>query len=164
MDVGFKILQKETYLRMIENSIGTKQFSSIIVKRNGSDETEDILQNGNYSCAFFVSSLLTICRMLKEPRTTVKGVRENILSSPQWEEIYSEVSPGDIIFWEKVKFDNGSENEHVGFAFNSHEAISTSDKERMVVRHHITSGLNEAGQPKRKITAMFRYKFLDQNL
>lgn len=158
---GFEILRKETYLKMIENAVGARMFCSIFVRKNDTGGTEDICQNGERSCAFFVSSLLTTCGLMNERiRTTVKGLRENLTYASGWERVAGDVLPGDVLFWESMIFDDGSECEHVGFALNRHEAVSTSSKERMVVKHGITSGY-KSSFPPRKIVQAFRCKFKD---
>lgn len=164
---GLEIMQKETYLAMVQNSIGTQMFRSMIARKNNG-EVEDILRDGDYSCAFFVSTILRICEMLRgRTRTTVRGLREYLTHSSNWEEINCQsIEPGDIIFWERVTFADGSSNEHVGIALSQQEAVSTSDSKKMVVNHHINfdfvfhraekSGLQ---RPSRRIIQVFRYKF-----
>ena len=141
---------------MIENSIGTRLFNSVIVSYRDSDTVVDVLNDGEYSCAFFVSSVLTLVQFLDRPHTTVKTVRLK-LEERGWSKIpAAEAELGDVIFWEKVKFDNGSENEHVGFVGNSTEAISTSYLERKVVRHDIFFRKEGADHLARAVSAVYR--------
>jgi hypothetical protein len=57
-------LSFETYLAVIENSIGSLVFKNLYVEIDGvqKDATED----GYFSCAFFVSSVLTMFKYTKE--------------------------------------------------------------------------------------------------
>ena len=158
---GLTVLKKETYLQMIRNSPGTELFRSMFVSFNNSEEV-DILRDGDYSCAFFVSSILRLCGMQSRTHTTVKSVREVLLYSGDWDQVTGPgacVEPGDVVIWEKIQFEDGSENEHIGFALSRTEAVSTSYKEKKVVRHHLTSGINHDGSPIRRVIAVFRYKF-----
>lgn len=49
---------KENYFKFIENSIGGRMFNSLFVKKQEQEEIVDVLNDGEYSCAFFVSSVL----------------------------------------------------------------------------------------------------------
>ncbi|MES2007207.1 MAG: hypothetical protein V4436_03850 [Patescibacteria group bacterium] len=127
-----------------------------MVRHKDSGEVQDVCNNGEYSCAFFVSSLLTLTSYLERPRATVAGLRASLLSlSLERVASVEDVWPGDIIFWEKIVFDNGQANEHVGFVITKSRAISTSFKKRMVVEHDIEMP-GGMGEEKRKITLILR--------
>ena len=158
-EVNFKLLQKETYLKMIENSVGSRLFNSLFVKFNDSGEVKDILNNGELSCAFFVSCVLTLVKMIDAPRTTVKSVLEFVGKNINWQEVLDEPQNGDIIFWEELPETDGSTHGHVGFALNNLEAVSTSSKEHLVTKRHLTFGVDDQGQPTRKVLRKFRCKF-----
>lgn len=145
-------LQKETYLKMIKNSIGIKLFNSLFVKFKNSGKIIDILDNGIYSCAFFVSSILALLKYLDSPHTTVKSTREALIKK-KWKRIRKgPIQLGDVLIWEEITFPDGTKNQHIGFALNKKQAVSTSYKKRKVVKHHITFN------NKRKIIEIFRFK------
>lgn len=151
-DPNIKILYKETYLKAIENSVGSKLFNSLVVKFKDTNEIKDILYDGIYSCAFFVSSILYLVNTINKPHATVKRLLETFEKDEKWRRIpIDDLEAGDVIFWEKIKFDDGSENVHVGFALNKEEAVSTDYKNKVVARHPIIS------ESKRKIEAVYRY-------
>lgn len=52
---------------------------------------------------------------------------------------FDDLQPGDVIIWEKVKFEDGSENAHSGFALTTDTAVSTSSKEKMITQHPINN-------------------------
>ncbi|MFZ1654602.1 MAG: hypothetical protein WAT84_02115 [Candidatus Moraniibacteriota bacterium] len=52
---GYSLALRETYLEMIESSLGTKIFRRVYVQRPG--ELFDATKDGNFSCAYFVSSI-----------------------------------------------------------------------------------------------------------
>ena len=150
-------LQKETYLKMIKNSIGSKLFNSIIVKFKDTGKTQDVCRNGQLSCAAFVSSVLFLNNYIHSPHATVKSTAEDLVES-NWKRVSQDnLKLGDVIIWEKVYFENGQANQHIGFALNKNQAVSTSWKEGTVVRHHITFGRIK-NKPKRAIIGAYRYK------
>jgi len=61
----------KTYLAAIENSVGSKMFRNLYAKVNG--KNKDITENGNLSCALYVSSLLYLFKLIKDIHATVSG-------------------------------------------------------------------------------------------
>lgn len=155
-DPNIELLPKETLKRMIENAPETKLFRSLFVRYQDSGAVKDVCNDGEYSCAFFVSSLLTLAGYLERPHATVAGLRAKLLEL-QFEKIENaeDAQPGDVIFWDKIVFDDGSFNEHVGFASKNGNAVSTSFKKQMVVEHDFALP-GGAGEEKREITLMLR--------
>ena len=138
-DVNLEILQKETLLKAIENSVGSRQYNSLFVRFKDIEKIKDILDNGEYSCAVFVSSLLFLARVIDKQRATVESLKKFCDTDKNWKQINPDkVEAGDIIFWEKRKHEDETEHSHVGFALSNTEAVSTSYKEKKVVRHSIT--------------------------
>jgi hypothetical protein len=113
------------------------------------------LNDGEYSCAFFVSSLLALAGYLPKPNTTVVGLRARLKESSFTEIPADSIEPGDVIFWEKIVFPDGSANEHVGFALDNTRAVSTSYKKKEVVEHPMNLPGNLSTEP-RKITLVLR--------
>jgi len=154
-----KILKKETYLKMIGNSIGSKLFNSIIAIDNGVEK--DILNDGQVSCAVFVSNILFLNGLLSKQRATINSLENDLLSLPQFQQI-SEVNykpeKGDMVIWESIKFNSGSEHRHIGFILNSKEAVSTDYREKCVVKHDIYRNTEDSTKI-RKIEKVFRYRF-----
>ncbi len=143
-------LQKKTCLKMIENSIGSKLFNSLFVKFKDTGKVADVLKNGELSCAFFVSGILTLCNYLDSPHATVKTTEKELIEIGCKKVKNSNIKPADIIIWEKVLFPNGSKHSHIGFALNKTQAVSTNYKKKKVIKHHITYN------NKRKIIEVFR--------
>ncbi len=150
-------LQEETYLKMIENSIGTKMFNSIIVKFKDTGKIKDVCKNGQLSCAAFVSSVLFLNNYIRSPHATVKSIRKDFIKS-NWKKVLQEdLKPGDVIIWEENDFGNGQTNQHIGFVLNKNQAVSTNWKKRKVLRHHITFGVIK-NKPRRVIIEAYRHK------
>jgi DNA helicase TIP49 (TBP-interacting protein) len=150
-DTNTEVLRKETYLKAIENSIGSRIFNSLFVKSKTDGKVWDVMNDGEYSCAFFVSSVLFLMQALGKSVATVDSLRKLIVGDSKWTEVDSDqVETGDVVFWDKVKYEDGSENAHVGFALSKEEAVSTDYKQKMVVRHKIGT---------RPITGIYRYSW-----
>ena len=138
---------------MIENSPGTRLFNSLIVKLKDTGEVKDIFGDGNNSCAAFVSSVLFLNRLIDGPHATATRLRE-VLSKIGWRKVEGEVIPGDVVFWEKIKFENGSEHGHVGFALGPDGAVSTNYKDKQVIKHSMMPN-------GRRVTEVFRPNILE---
>ena len=141
----------DTYIAVIKNSVGSKIFRNSYAKIN--DKKTDILQNGNLSCAFFVSSILVLFKLIKEIHSTVNGTVKDLECS-DWQKI-KKPKIGSIIVWEK----NHNFHKHIGFYIDNNKAISTNQKLKCPAVHHWTYGVKE-NKPIRKIEAIFYNKKL----
>ncbi len=150
-DSNIEILKKETYLKVIENSVNSKIFNSLFVRFKDSGEVKDIMNDGEYSCAFFVSSILFLIGVLNKHVATVQSLRKLIEEDNKWKRVeVAQIEAGDVIFWDKIKYEDGSENAHVGFVLNKEEAVSTDYKQKMILQHKID---------ERPITDIYRYSW-----
>ncbi len=144
---------------MIENSVNTQMFNSIIIK-DCNEGIIDLLNNGEYSCASFVSSVLLLNNIVSKTCATVLSLERSLKDNPNIGSIYDEskIIPGDILVWEKTMYEDGSGNRHIGFAISNKEAISTSYKNKCVIKHLINKAIENTGEP-RKIERIFRIIF-----
>ena len=139
-DENVQILTKETYLKCLENASGSRLFNSLFVQFQDSGSIEDILNDGEYSCAFFVSNVLFLFGCITKPVVTVESLVKVLQNDTRWSIVkFDDLQPGDVIIWEKVKFEDGSENAHSGFALTTDTAVSTSSKEKMITQHPINN-------------------------
>jgi len=130
-----KILLRESYLAMIENSPGTKMFRSVFAEtENG--KKEDILNDGKLSCAYFVSSLLLPFRLIERVHVTVPGTMKDLTASG-WG-LIDVVREGAVVLWRSREYPDGEAHAHVGFALRAGEAVSTDYAKKEVVRHPMT--------------------------
>jgi|SRR3989344_1849035 len=139
-----------THLAIIRNSLGSKIFRNLYASVNG--KKLDIMENGNLSCAFFVSSILTIEKLIKEIHGTVDGTIKDLEASG-WEQI-KKPKLGSVIVWEKIDFGIGGEHKHIGFFVGKNEAISNNLKYGYPKKHHYTY------KGKRKIEKIFHHEKL----
>ena len=153
-DVNIEILRKETYLKAIENSPGTKLFNSLLIRFKDSGKTVDILDDGELSCAFFVSSVLFLMQAVVKSCSTVQSLKKLIDASPDWFSIVPEkAESGDVVFYKKSLIEDGTESAHVGFVFGESDAISTDYITKSVIRHSIG---------KREIDCIYRYTWTEE--
>lgn len=153
-------LKYKTYIKMIENSPGTRIFNSTFVRNKETGEEFDVLEDGVYSGAFFVSSVLTLLEMIDKPHSTVATVTEKFKEAEDWQEIsLDDLKAGDVLTWEEMEFEDGTRSDQIGFYLDKNSAVSTSKTERKVIKHHPTFGVKNNGDPNRKITGAYRYKF-----
>ena len=120
----------ETYIAAIKNSIGTNLFRNFYVKING--DKKDIMKNGELSCAFFVSSIMVMFRLIKEVHGTVESTIKDLEKSG-WQQI-KKPKIGSILIWEKLYFD-GEFHRHIGFFIGGNKAVSNSFEAGCPVKH-----------------------------
>ena len=130
-----KLLIYDTYLKAIKNSVGSNLFRNLYLVKNG--KRIDALNNGQLSCAVFVSWVLRIFYLIREGHATVDGEMKDLKKSG----LYKIKKPkiGAILVWEDI-FLNGSLNKHIGFYIGNKEAVSNSRSKKTPVKHHWTYG------------------------
>lgn len=128
------ICKYASYLQMINLSVGTKMFKNLIASVN--NVKVDILNDGDLSCAYFVTSVLVIFRLIKSPHATVRGAIKDIEMSG-WKMV-SKPQKGSILVWEDMIDNSGNNNSHIGFYIGRNLAISNSSAHKTPVEHHWT--------------------------
>jgi hypothetical protein len=124
-------LTYETYLSVIKNSVGSKSFQNYYAEIN--NKKKDIMKKGELSCAFFVSSILTMFGFLKEVHGTVDSTVSK-LTKNGWKEI-KKPKPGAVLIWEKVSYGYNNEHKHIGFYIRKNTAVSNNYKLGYPVEH-----------------------------
>ncbi len=127
-----KFLIKETYLSVIKNSVGSKTYRSAYAKVNG--RKKDILENGNLSCAYFVSSILTVFKLINTPHTTVKSTIKDMQKNG-WHEIKRPRNDCVLVWGEKYFKESGETHSHIGFYIGKQKAISNNSKKSTPTIH-----------------------------
>jgi hypothetical protein len=145
------ILKYESYLKTIKNSVGAKIFRNTYV--TDGQKKFDLYDDGRYSCAFFVTTILLMFQLIDAPYARVESAVKNMKKSGWQKRKKKKPRPGDVIIWELAEHDDHDFHEHIGFYIGSNQAISTSRKARTQVRHHCQKDAI-TGQP-RKITAIY---------
>ncbi|MGM0482759.1 MAG: hypothetical protein ACQEP6_02760 [Patescibacteria group bacterium] len=120
----------DTYMAVIKNSPGTEMFKNVYANVDG--EKKDITDNGDLSCAFFVSSVLVIFKLIKEIHITVASTVEDMERSG-WVDTENP-EPGDVVIWGE-EYSNKDKHKHIGFFLGGDRAISNSKYKRHPVEH-----------------------------
>lgn len=142
------ILVRESLLFMIDASVGTTLFRTLYAHTDAGKT--DILEGGEVSCAYFVSTLLHHFKLIVSPHATVAGLVRD-LETYGWEQV-SEPEPGDVIIWESIKQADDQLHSHCGFYKGGNQAVSNDYKTGVPVKHHVTDEL-----PGRAIRSIYRH-------
>ncbi|MBI4215632.1 MAG: hypothetical protein HY602_02825 [Parcubacteria group bacterium] len=149
-----KRLIRETYLSMIKNSVGSNLFRNFYIEENGIKR--DAMENGDLSCAFFVSSILVLYKFIQEVHGTVNGTI-NDLKYSHWRPI-SKPRIGSVLVWEPIweQFygEEEEQHNHIGFYIGRGQAISNSSTYKTPTQHHWTFGTKN-NEPVRKVETIF---------
>ena len=153
-----KLDLKKSYPQTIKNSVGAKVWRNFYAFVDG--EKRDILKNGEFSCASFVSSVLLMFGLIKERHATVRGTLKDMIKNG-WREV-KKIKPGAVLIWQERKASDKQKHPHIGFFIGEQKAVSNSHKHKSPQMHHITYGKKKDGSPKRKIEKIFWHKKLEQ--
>lgn len=126
----------KSYIAAIKNSIGSRIFRKLYLYDKDADRVVEVLQNGNLSCAYFVSSVLQHFGLIDGFRVNVE---ETIaaMKAQGWQIIKKPV-PGSVIVWNKAYFKQSkSWHGHIGFFIGPARAISTSSRLGVPVIHNL---------------------------
>jgi hypothetical protein len=148
-----------SYQKAILNSVGSNLFRNLYFRING--EVVDVLENGDLSCASFVTHILYLYGLIGERHVTVAGTVRD-MSESGWYEI-PEPREGALILWDLKKQDDSTQgkHQHLGFYIDAETAISNSSSERTIVRHHPTYGMFGDGEAQRDVLAYYWHNKLD---
>ncbi len=147
---------KDSYLKMIENSLGTRLFQNFYIY-NGKNK-KDGVKDGELSCAFFVSFILNNFDLINKSHLTVKSTIGDMQESG-WIKI-KKPRKGAVIVWKKKLYPDGKTHSHIGFYVGNRQAISNSQSRRTPVRHYFTFG-SPGSKLYRQMTTIFWHKKLD---
>lgn len=123
----------DTYLSMVENSVGSKVWQNVWADVDG--VKTDVTQGGIKSCAFFVSSILKNFDFIKKTHATVNSTVKDLKESG-WKSI-AKPKTGAVIVYEAIEFDDGQSNEHIAIFISSKQAISNSYTQKVPVIHDV---------------------------
>ena len=126
-----KKLVLESYLAMTKNSLGAKVWQNYYAEVDG--EKLDIMYDGSNACAWFVSGVLVMHKLIGSSHATVASTVEDLEKS-HWHKI-AEPKPGAVIVYESLTFQDSSTHEHVAFYIGDERAISTSYQKAVPIEH-----------------------------
>ena len=119
-----KPLTFDTYLAVIENSVGSYTFKNLYISVNG--EKKDATEDGWLSCAFYASSILYLFKYITDMHATVSSTVKDLIGSG-WIEI-SEPVIGSVIVWKSGE--NTNNHRHIGFYVGDGLAISNDSQKK----------------------------------
>lgn len=123
-------------------------FRNLYLEKDG--RKIDVTENGEMSCAYFVSNILLIWGLISQGHATIKSTIKDMLRSG-WKKIsINAVRPGDVIVWEEKLSNRGRTRFHMGFYIGDEKTVSHADGKKAVALHNWTYN------SKRKITAVYR--------
>lgn len=149
----FKILTYQNYLSVIKNSQGSKMFRNFYVLDD--NKKKDILKNGQFSCARYVSSILKLFDLIPETHATVDGTIKDMFKN-NWKTT-NKLIPGNVLLWEEQIQSNGKDHQHLGFYLSKDKAISHRHEKKAPMIHHYTYN------KKRKIVQILTHKIINEN-
>jgi len=141
----FKFLTYQNYLEMIKVSENSEMFRHVYILDNG--KKKDILKNGEYSCAYYVSCILKLFDLILEIHATVEGTVKDMVKN-SWQ-VTKKLIPGNILVWEKK-----DGHQHIGFYLGNNKAISNSSDKGIPVIHEYTYN------KKRRITKILTHEII----
>lgn len=135
-------MKTKNFLLSIRNSIGSQLFRSYLDK-----EGNDVLHNGDLSCAYFISSILCLHGLIDRTHFTVPGTLF-AMEKAGWYTI-TNLKVGCIVVWGSVH-QNGADHKHLGVYIGDGQAISNRSSLGMPGEHALHySGLDKAGAKKK---------------
>ena len=147
-DRNVRPILRDSYLVFIKNSLGSKAWQNFYAKVNG--QKKDITDNGELSCAFFVSSALLVFGLINKLHLTVSGTVRDLKKS-KWH-LMQNPKIGAVLIWEATKASKG--HKHIGFCVAQDKAVSINPKTGKVSIHHVSY------HQKRKIEAIYFHQKL----
>lgn len=142
----------DSYMAVINNSAGTKLFRNFYARVNG--KKRDIMADGVFSCAFYVSGVLKLFDLIEKSHGTVNGTVRDLQKSG-WKKI-SKPNVGSVLVWNPIFFeDENRHHQHIGFYLGNGQAVSNNYKKRYPTQHGVTFGT-----AKRKIQAIYWHEKL----
>lgn len=142
-------MKKKNFLLSVQNSIGSQLFRSYLDK-----EGNDVLKDGDLSCAYYMSSIMLLHGLIDRAHFTVPGTLE-AMEAYGWYKIQT-LKVGCVVVWGSVH-QNGADHKHLGIYVGEGQAISNRSSLGMPGEHPLHySGLDKDGAKKKApILAMY---------
>lgn len=142
-------LIKKTLISALRESVGTKMFQHVYVRRKDTGKELDTMSDGEYSCAFYVSGVLAMVGLIDHAHSVVQTTVAR-MKEAGWVEI-EQAKPGAVVVWPEL-----DGHEHMGFALDDGTFISNSWSKR-------TPQIHDAKLPDgREPVAYYWHKVLEQ--
>ena len=114
---------RDNYFALIKNSAGSHLFREWYCAVDG--ERKEVMRGGNFSCAFYVTSIMKLLDLVREIQITVhRAIAE--MEQSGWTHIDAP-KPGAVVVWDAVATNDQTWNtkaKHIGFCLDANTAIS----------------------------------------
>jgi hypothetical protein len=143
-----------SYLAAVHDSVGSRMFRHLYAL-DEQGKRSDILQDGRLGCAYYVAFILYHFQLVKQPHATVASTVKDMEESG-WT-IVEAPEIGDVLLWEpSVEHVEDESHEHLGFYVGNERAVSNSSSTGEIVEHDWTFGVDNEGNPNRKVIKILR--------
>ncbi len=149
-------MKLKNLLLSVKNSTGSQLFRSYF-----DQEGNDVLKNGDLSCAYYISSILLLHGLIDRVHFTVPGTLY-AMENNGWFKIKT-LKVGCIIVWGSVH-QNGADHKHLGVYIGEQQAVSNRSSLGMPGEHPLHySGLDKDGiKKKAPVLDMYWHSSLDK--
>ena len=136
-----KLLHKKNYLAMVRNTAQGENYMFCNLYAIVDDKEQDIVDGGALACAFFLSGILYMNKLIKDMHANISGLERDLKESG-WLEI-AEPREGAMLIWESREPHKNRQWEptklHAGIYDGNDRAVSNgSNTTLMPEEHHFT--------------------------
>lgn len=115
----------ETYMAMVLGSVGSDQYRKLYV-RMPDGSLKDVIDDGDLACAYFVSSILTLCGLIRDGVHTTVDETVLDLEASGWRRIRTP-RIGCVVVWDRHYSADRQRHQyhrHIGFFVGGDEVVS----------------------------------------
>ena len=132
---GYSLSLIDTYLAQINGSVGSNQYRKLFITKPAG--VQDVIDDGDLACAYFVSSILTLCNLMNGGVHTTVTATVADLDSSGWKQS-KKLEVGSVVVWKPKLCEDGLLHRHIGFYIGNKMAVSNVAKLRTPAVHHVT--------------------------
>ena len=114
--------------------MGTPIFRNLYVEIDGKEF--DATENGNKSCAAFISGILSIFGLIDEGHATVDRTIVHLKEASWFEVDISKPEAWDVVIYKAITYSDGSSHKHMSFYIGDDQAISNNRNIGSPQQHH----------------------------
>lgn len=133
-DPKIKYLVLKNLINSINRSVNSDLYRNVFAL-NAEGKEFDALDDGENSCAYFISCILTMHKLIDSPHAVVDTTIKCMLDAGWYET--PNPSPGSVIYWPKK-----DGHSHIGFLVDQDNVISNSSSKRSPQRHGLNHPVN----------------------
>lgn len=114
---------RESLHAVLEGSTGTSMFRTLYRARDG--VLEDVIDDGDLACAFFISTILSMFGLISNGVHTTVRMTLNDMDESEWI-VVGEPEPLAVVLWGEKQGDDGRPHLHIGICVDAEYAIEHS--------------------------------------